>query len=128
VTLTVSPAALLAATKSSSSGGFGSLLLLAPVVVVMLFVLRRASRSRRTQAASMQSAVEPGVEVMTGGGLYGTVRAVHDDGTFALEVAPGVELRYAIAAIARIIVPEDPHREDVEEHSLSDGQAPDPSA
>jgi preprotein translocase subunit YajC len=128
VTLTALPAVLQASTKSSSSGGFGSLLFFAPVVIIMLFLLRRSSRQRRSQAVSMQSAVEPGAEIMTSGGLYGTVRAVHDDDTISLEVAPGVELRYAIAAIARIIVPEDDLTPTVVEHSLSDGHASDPSA
>ncbi|MDX6475238.1 MAG: Preprotein translocase subunit, partial [Gaiellaceae bacterium] len=46
---------------------------------------------------------EPGDEIITAGGLHGTVRAIEDD-TAKVEIAPGVvatlDLR-AVAAVAR---------------------------
>ena len=50
----------------------------------------------------MQSALGPGDEVVTIGGLYGTVVGVDDD-TVTVEVAPGVQSRYARPAIARVV-------------------------
>ena len=50
----------------------------------------------------MQAALGPGDEVVTIGGLYGTVAGV-DDETVLLEVAPGVQTRYARAAVARVV-------------------------
>jgi preprotein translocase subunit YajC len=40
-----------------------------------------------------------GTEVMTTSGLYGTVVARHDDGSVQLSIAPGVEVKWAIAAL-----------------------------
>ncbi|HEX2771852.1 MAG TPA: preprotein translocase subunit YajC, partial [Micromonosporaceae bacterium] len=49
-----------------------------------------------------QSGIGPGDEIVTIGGLYGTVISV-DDETVTLEVAPGVHTRYARPAIARVV-------------------------
>ncbi len=40
-----------------------------------------------------------GTEVMTTSGLYGTVVGRHDDGTVTLSIAPGVEVKWALAAL-----------------------------
>ncbi len=50
----------------------------------------------------MQSDLGPGDEVVTIGGLYGTVTGIEDD-TVLIEVAPGVQTRYARPAIARVV-------------------------
>jgi preprotein translocase subunit YajC len=46
--------------------------------------------------------VQPGDEIMTTAGLYGTVVELSDDNMY-LQVAPGVELRFARGAIARVV-------------------------
>jgi preprotein translocase subunit YajC len=50
----------------------------------------------------MQSQLGPGDEIVTIGGLYGTVSAA-DDETVSLEISPGVTARYARGAVARVI-------------------------
>ena len=40
-----------------------------------------------------------GSEVMTTSGLYGTVVAVGEDDTVTLSIAPGVEVKWAFAAL-----------------------------
>jgi preprotein translocase subunit YajC len=52
----------------------------------------------------MQSALGAGDEIVTIGGLYGTVTAA-DDETVTLEISPGVTARYARGAVARVITP-----------------------
>ncbi|WP_436971042.1 preprotein translocase subunit YajC [Micromonospora coxensis] len=69
---------------------------------VMYFMMIRPQQKRRREAESMQKALAPGDEVVTIGGLYGTVTGVDDD-TVLLEVAPGVQTRYARPAIARVV-------------------------
>ena len=77
-----------------------------------LFVL--PARRRRTSHAAMQDSVEVGDEIITAGGLHGTVKAF-EDSTLKLEIAPGVVTtldRRAVAAVAREVevevAPEDP--------------------
>jgi preprotein translocase subunit YajC len=74
------------------------------VVIALLFVvlLGISLRNRRRQAAAEMvraSRIGVGTEVMTTSGLYGTVTAKYEDGTVLLSVAPGVEVKWASAAL-----------------------------
>lgn len=71
---------------------------------VMYFMMIRPQQKKRREAEQMQSSIGAGDEVVTIGGLYGTVTSV-DDETVMLEVAPGVQTRYARPAIARVVKP-----------------------
>lgn len=61
---------------------------------------------RRRQAAhkALIAGLKPGDEVLTAGGLYGDVTEVGED-EIAMEVAPGVEVRVAMRAIAMVTPP-----------------------
>jgi preprotein translocase subunit YajC len=74
------------------------------IVIVLLGAFMLVSvRNRRRQAAEdavRVSRIGVGSEVMTTSGLYGTVVSKHDDdGTVLLAIAPGVEVRWAAAAL-----------------------------
>jgi preprotein translocase subunit YajC len=78
----------------------------------LLFVL--PARRRKMSHAAMQDSIAVGDEIITAGGLHGTVKAFEDD-TVKLEIATGVVVtldRRAVAAVAREVVvevePEDP--------------------
>ena len=66
------------------------------VALYMLFI--RPARARSRAALQMQQQLGPGVEVMTTSGIFGSVVAVEDD-VLLVEVAPGVRLRFAKAAV-----------------------------
>ena len=81
-------------------GGFLILIVLFGAVW-LLFVL--PARRRRSSHAAMQDSIEPGDEIITAGGLHGTVRGL-EDSTLQLEIAPGVVAtldKRAVAAVAR---------------------------
>lgn len=80
-------------------------LLFIAIAVVFLLVLPMRQRNRQMQRAQqLQSALQPGTEIMTTSGLYGTVASVGDD-TVDLEIAPGITVRWAKAAVAEIKTP-----------------------
>jgi preprotein translocase subunit YajC len=67
----------------------------------LLFVL--PARRRRMSHSAMQDSIEPGDEIITAGGLHGSVKTLGED-TLELEIAPGVVAtldRRAVAAVAR---------------------------
>jgi preprotein translocase subunit YajC len=78
-----------------------SLIYLLPLAVLFaLFVF--GQRKRRQQAALEAQRVSQigfGDDVMTTSGLYGTVVGRNDDGTAQLAIAPGVEVKWALAAL-----------------------------
>ncbi len=89
------------AQQSSGGGSFLPLLMIVLLFGVMYFMMIRPQQKRRREAQQLQASLSAGDEVVTIGGLYGTVVQV-DDETVTLEVAPGVHTRYARPAIARV--------------------------
>src|SRR5512141_2699312 len=83
-------------------GGSGFLILILIFGAVwVLFVL--PARRRRMSHVAMQDTVTTGDDVITAGGIHGTVRELVDD-LVHVEIAPGVVVqvdRRAIAAVAR---------------------------
>src|SRR5437763_14298759 len=83
----------------------GGFLILIVILAALwaLFVL--PSRRRRSQHSAMQDSIDAGDEIITAGGLHGTVTEIGAD-TARIEIAPGVVVtldRRAVAAVAREI-------------------------
>ncbi|MEV6350556.1 preprotein translocase subunit YajC [Actinoplanes sp. NPDC051851] len=92
--------------EAADSGSGNPLSLFLPFVLiigVMYFLMIRPQQKRRREAMEMQNKLGPGDEIVTIGGLHGTVVTV-DDEVVALEIAPGVgPVRFARQAIARVV-------------------------
>lgn len=70
------------------------------VVIVGLLLFSARARRRQAQTQLERAArISVGSEVMTTSGLYGTVVARHDDETVLLSIAPGIEVKWALAAL-----------------------------
>ena len=65
----------------------------------MLFVSQNKRRRQMAQELVRLDNIGFGDEVMTTSGLYGTVVGRNEDGTVQLAIAPGVEVKWAIAAL-----------------------------
>jgi preprotein translocase subunit YajC len=78
-------------------------LLIFPIAMIALtwLLLVRPQKARLREREQLVSALGPGDEVVTVGGMHGIVRAT-DDETVVLEIADGVEVTYDKRAIGRI--------------------------
>ena len=72
---------------------------------IFYFLLIRPEKRRRKAAEEMVASLKKGDEVMTNGGMYARVAAIHDD-RVTLEVADGVRVRFARAAIQSVVAKE----------------------
>jgi preprotein translocase subunit YajC len=77
--------------------------LLAIFVLMWLMFIRPQQRRIRAQQ-QMLSSLQPGDEIVTAGGLIGTIRAL-DETQIRVEVASGIELRVVRNAISRRLGP-----------------------
>jgi preprotein translocase subunit YajC len=76
--------------------------------VIFYFLLIRPQNQRRRAQMQMQAELEVGDEIVTTAGIYGTVTEIDEDyGIVTLEVAPGMEVRFARAAVAQRLVDEE---------------------
>ena len=71
-----------------------ALILIVALLVLMWFLLIRPQRKRQMEQRQMLGKIELGDEIVTAGGLYGTVRAIDDD-ELRVEIAPGTTVRIA---------------------------------
>jgi len=88
-----------------------SLVFLLVIFAVMWMLFIRPQQRRLRAQQEMLSALRAGDEVVTAGGLIGTITAL-DDNHVRLEVASGVELRLVRGAISRRIGPDRPQPDD----------------
>lgn len=75
------------------------LLLLTLLLVAMIMYSRRNKQRMATADRLRRERITAGTDVMTTSGLYGTVVSVNPDDTVLLSIAPGVEVRWTIAAL-----------------------------
>lgn len=88
-----------------------SIVTLLPFIVLIgaMFLMTRSAKKKQQQAVNMRDQMQPGSGVRTIGGMYATVKEVHDD-TVTLEVAPGVHAIYAKNAIGAVLEDEEYNR------------------
>ncbi|MGB8003179.1 MAG: preprotein translocase subunit YajC [Gaiellaceae bacterium] len=72
------------------------------LLALMWFMLIRPQRRRQVEAQRMLQTIEVGKEIVTAGGVYGTITAVEDD-EVRVRIAEGVEIRLAKRAVAGVI-------------------------
>jgi preprotein translocase subunit YajC len=86
----------------------------AVLAIGLYLLLIRPQRSRARAMAEVRSGISVGARVMTTAGIHATVVAVEDD-TVLLEVAPGVPVRFATAAVVRVLEPAESETDEADE-------------
>jgi preprotein translocase subunit YajC len=67
---------------------------------LMWVLLIRPQQRRMRQHQEVVSSLRPGDEIVTAGGVYGTIQAI-DEEKMTLEIAPGVVIRVLRAAVSQ---------------------------
>jgi preprotein translocase subunit YajC len=93
------------------------------IVIVVLFFLMwlllvRPQRRRSQQQMVMQDALRKGDEIITAGGLHGTVVSIEDD-VLEIEIAKGTVVRLDRRAVAAVASPQEEEPEALPEKSVS---------
>ncbi len=96
--------------QAGGSEGGSTLGLLVPLVlmgVLFYFLLIRPQQRRARAQRDLISSVEVGDEIMTAGGILGTVTAMDDeDELLTVEIAPGTRIRVVKRAVSQRFVEE----------------------
>jgi preprotein translocase subunit YajC len=78
------------------------LVILAALLVAMVLFSRRNKQRAALADSLRRERITTGTDVMTTSGLYGTVVSVNSDGSVLLSIAPGVEVRWTLAALREV--------------------------
>jgi len=85
-------------------GGLGQFLPFVLIFVIFYFVLFLPMQRRQKKQKQMLDSIKNGDQVVTSGGLVGTVVGVNEDSTIVLRVKPdNVKLQMARSAVSSIL-------------------------
>jgi preprotein translocase subunit YajC len=91
-----------------------------PVLMLggLYFVLIRPQRARQRAQAALLNTLEEGDEVMTTGGIFGTIVAIdEEEGILTVEIAPGTQVRMLRQGVSQRFVEDEPYDDDEDESS-----------
>jgi preprotein translocase subunit YajC len=102
----------------------GSLIIIAAMFALLWLLLIRPQRSAQQQRERLVQDVDVGDEILSSGGVFGTVRGVsEDDEQLFVEIAPGVEVRMDRRAVGAIVSSHEAEDEDTDDADLVDEQS-----
>ncbi|MBO5157813.1 MAG: preprotein translocase subunit YajC [Prevotella sp.] len=82
------------AAQAAQGGGMSMILMLVAMFAIMWFFMIRPQQKRQKEIRNFQNALQPGQQVVTGGGIYGTVKSIDlATGIIELEIAKGVVIK-----------------------------------
>jgi len=84
---------------------YSSYVFIVAIIAVFYFLIIRPQKKRQKDQADLMASLVSGAEIMTIGGLYGTIVSIDDD-RVRIVVADGTEMVFARNAIARLVKPE----------------------
>jgi preprotein translocase subunit YajC len=98
-------AAVVAQPTSGETGGFDVFGLLLPLALAFLvFTMFRKQRKAQQQVKEMRTQLEPGAEVMTQFGLFGTIVSIDEENNKAvLELSPGNFATVHTQALSKVV-------------------------
>ena len=85
--------AFLQTTSGQGGIGWSMIIMLVAMFAIMYFFMIRPQQKKQKEAQNFRNSLTVGQEVITIGGIYGTVRSVDADGVVTLEIASGVKIR-----------------------------------
>ena len=79
---------------AANGGGMGMLLMMVALFAIMWFFMIRPQQKKQKEIQKFQNALTDGQQVVTGGGIYGTVKKIDlATGNVEIELAKGVIIR-----------------------------------
>ena len=85
---------LLAAQAAGQGGGMGMILMMVAIFAIMWLFMIRPQQKKQKAIRSFQNSLTEGTKVVTGGGVYGTVRRIDTaNNIIEVEVSKGVIVR-----------------------------------
>ena len=79
------------AAQAAQGGGMGMLVMMVAIFAIMWLFMIRPQQKKQKENRKFQNSLQEGTKVVTGGGIYGTVKRIDlTTNTLELEVARGV--------------------------------------
>lgn len=84
---------LLSAQSNAGGGGMGMLIMMVAIFAIMWLFMIRPQQKKQKEIRNFQNSLQAGDHVVTGGGIYGTVKNINlEKNTVEVEIARGVNI------------------------------------
>ncbi|MBI1172008.1 preprotein translocase subunit YajC [bacterium] len=93
---------------AGAGSAVASFLPLVLIFGIMYLLLIRPQQKKMKDMKAMIDAVRRGDQVLTGGGIFGKVTKVGDDGVLEVEIADGVKVKVAKQTITQVMSKTEP--------------------
>lgn len=87
------------AAAQSQGGGIQMIVMLVGLFAIVYFFMIRPQNKKQKEIQKFRNALEVGQEVITIGGIHGTIKRIEDNDIITLSVSTGVEIKFDRSAI-----------------------------
>lgn len=108
-------------TTTQAGNPLAALLPFLLIGVALYFVMIRPQQRRAKEQRALLGALEVGDDVLTAGGIFGTIVDIDNDDIVTVEIAPGTNIRMVRGGISRRLVDDDEDYEDEEDEDDDEG-------
>ena len=82
------------AAQAAHGGGMSLIMMMVAIFAIMYFFMIRPQQKRQKEIQNFQNSLAEGTEVITGGGIYGTVKKIDlATGIIEVKIADGVVIK-----------------------------------
>ncbi|MDL2256791.1 preprotein translocase subunit YajC [Bacteroidales bacterium OttesenSCG-928-I14] len=79
-------------------GGAGGWIMIIALFAIMYFFMIRPQQKKQKEINKMREALKPGDQVVTSGGVYGTLKNINDT-TYTIEIAKDTQIKVDKASV-----------------------------
>ena len=85
---------ILAAEAAQGGGSMSFIIMMVAIFAIMYFFMIRPQQKRQKEIQNFQNSLQEGTQVVTGGGIYGTVKKIDlANGIIEVKIADGVVIK-----------------------------------
>ena len=85
---------IILAAQAQGGGGMSFIIMMVAIFAIMYFFMIRPQQKRQKEIQNFQNSLAEGTEVITGGGIYGTVKKIDlATGIIEVKIADGVVIK-----------------------------------
>lgn len=90
------------AAAQAQGGGYQGIIMMVVIFAIFYFIMIRPQQKKMKEHKKMLEAIKKGDEVVTAGGIYGTVEGVNPD-TLTVKIAEGVKVKITRGSVGDVV-------------------------
>ena len=98
------------AAAQQTGGGFSGIIMMVAIFAIFYFILIRPQQKKMKEHKKMVDELKKGDEIITAGGMYGTVEGVAPE-TLTVKIAEGTKVKITRGSIAAVVTEKDKPKE-----------------